>query len=98
MMIFQGLSTPANSYCQTEVVTHMDTICLQKGAKLKPHYIMGPLIEVVREAAQSENPMFQSLAGHLATAVTPFLEEEAANSVDNAAWALSQGMSFPQNI
>ncbi len=67
---------------------------------MKPQYIMGPLIEVLGEAAQSGSRVFQSLAGLLIPALTPFLEEKATDSLESAAWAISEGMlstqvSFP---
>ena len=52
---------------------------------------MIPLLEMIQQAAGSNDHVFQSIVAHLALNLASFFEDGCPNSKQNAEWAISQG-------
>ena len=59
---------------------------------------MGPLIDMIKEAAKSNEEYFQLVMADLGKPLSSFLEKEAFQSSQNAEWAISKGESLPSCI
>ena len=53
---------------------------------------MAPAIDIIKQAAVSEDVQLRILAVHVASSLIPFLEDGAAERLHAGEWASSQGI------